>query len=326
MGRPIRRLIRCLRGFYWYLRPCAKYARVCGHIQDASTGSFRIPHCQDDHLYELIEIGGTDAEEFLQGQLTQDVAGLAMACSLPAAWCNPKGRVFTLLRLLRMPDAIGLVVPATLVDTVIQRLTMYRLRADVSIERSQEDWMCVAVADANSFGRLEAAGLKPDANSACSGHSLIAVDYSIADRFVEVFGTRRAFADAGLAFDSALSDAEHLALKIRSGLAEITPENSEKYTPHMLNLDRLGAISFDKGCYTGQEVVARTENLGESKRRLMRYRYDGSDVTIGDKLSDGERDVGTVVNVAGTELLAVTPVAMHEQPLSINGATATPGN
>jgi folate-binding Fe-S cluster repair protein YgfZ len=92
----------------------------------------------------------------------------------------------------------------------------------------------------------------------------------------------------------------------------------------MLNLDRLGAISFDKGCYTGQEVVARTENLGESKRRLMRYRYEAPDVAIGDKLSDGERDVGTVVNVQGTKLLAVTPVASHDRALTINGVTATP--
>ncbi len=109
-----------------------------------------------------------------------------------------------------------------------------------------------------------------------------------------------------------------------AGLAEITTENTEKYTPHMLNLDRLGAISFDKGCYTGQEVVARTENLGESKRRLKRYRCDAPGIAIGDKLSDGERDLGTVVNVLGNELLAVTPVAMHKQPLAIKGVTAKP--
>jgi folate-binding protein YgfZ len=277
-------------------------------------------------LYALIEIDGTDAEEFLQGQLTQDVVRLQDAGSLPAAWCNAKGRVITLVRLLALPDAIGLVVPASLVDTVIQRLTMYRLRANVNIERSTGDWLGIAVADADAFEKLKAAGLEPQANGACSNHGLIAVDYSVADRFVEVFGMRSAFADAGLQFESTLSDEEHKGLKIRAGLAEITLENSEKYTPHMLNLDRLGAISFDKGCYTGQEVVARTENLGESKRRLMRYRSDAPDMTIGDKLSDGEREVGTVVNVSGTELLAVTPVAMHGQPLSIDGTTATPRN
>lgn len=275
-------------------------------------------------MYGLIQIRGNDVEEFLQGQLTQDVASLDAASSLPAAWCNAKGRVITLLRLLALPDSIGLVLPTSLVDAVVQRLTLYRLRSDVSIEATTEEWAGVSVSEADAFERLDAAGLLPDANAVCAGHGLITVDYSAADRFVEIFGTSAAFGKAGLKFDSVLSDEEHAAMKIRAGFAEITPANTEKYTPHMLNLDRIGAISFDKGCYTGQEVVARTENLGHSKRRLMRYRCNAPDIAIGDKVSDGERDVGNVVNVSGEDLLAVTPVAMHEQPLTINGATATP--
>ena len=294
---------------------------MCGHIQ-AAEDSFR--RCQDDDLYGLIQIRGNDVEEFLQGQLTQDVASLDAASSLPAAWCNAKGRVITLLRLLALPDSIGLVLPTSLVDAVVQRLTLYRLRSDVSIEATTEEWAGVSVSEADAFERLDAAGLLPDANAVCAGHGLITVDYSAADRFVEIFGTSAAFGKAGLKFDSVLSDEEHAAMKIRAGFAEITPANTEKYTPHMLNLDRIGAISFDKGCYTGQEVVARTENLGHSKRRLMRYRCNAPDIAIGDKVSDGERDVGNVVNVSGEDLLAVTPVAMHEQPLTINGATATP--
>ena len=275
-------------------------------------------------MYGLIQIRGNDAEEFLQGQLTQDVAALGTASSLPAAWCNAKGRVITLLRLLALPDSIGLVVPISLVDAVVQRLTLYRLRSDISIEATNEEWAGVAVSEADAFERLDAAGLLPDANAVCAGHGLITVDYSAADRFVEIFGSSAAFGKAGLKFDSVLSDEEHIAMKIRAGFAEITPANTEKYTPHMLNLDRIGAISFDKGCYTGQEVVARTEHLGHSKRRLMHYQCTAPDIAIGDKVSDDQRDVGDVVNVSGEDLLAVTPVAMHEQPLTINGATATP--
>lgn len=279
---------------------------------------------QDLDLYELIQIRGDDAEEFLQGQLTQDVTALKTASSLPAAWCNAKGRVVTLLRLLALQDSIGLVVPNSLVEAVMQRLTLYRLRSDVSFERPQEEWTSMAISEPDDLAQLDAAGLLPAANTACSGHGLIAVDYSAADRFVEIFGFKEAVAEAGLAFDSTLSDEEHAAMKMRAGIAEITSANTEKYTPHMLNLDRIGAISFDKGCYTGQEVVARTEHLGHSKRRLKRYRCDASDIAIGDKLSDGERDVGTVVNVSDGDLLAVTPVAIHEQALTINGASATP--
>jgi len=182
----------------------------------------------------------------------------------------------------------------------------------------------MALSDPQAFELLDAAGLLPAADSSQSNGALIAVDYSTADRFVEIFGTEDAFSDAGLNFESTLSEADWTAMRIRAGLADITLENTEKYTPHMLNLDRIGAISFNKGCYTGQEVVARTENLGESKRRLMRYRCDALDITIGDKLADNGRDVGTVVNVSGSELLAVTPVATHERPLSLNDGVATP--
>ena len=275
-------------------------------------------------MYELIHIRGNDAEDFLQGQLTQDVAKLSAAVSLPAAWCNPKGRVITTVRLLSLDDSIGLLIPASLVDTVIQKLTMYRLRSDVSIERSGDHWTSIVVSDDHEIDALAGQGLLPASNAACASKGLIAVDVSAAERFVEIFGPEQAFREVGLALDTARVDDQRATMKIRAGIAEITAENTEKYTPHMLNLDKQGAISFNKGCYTGQEVVARTENLGESKRRLRRYRCDASGIAIGDKLSDGERDIGTVVNVSGSDLLAVTPVAVHDRPLTINGATAKP--
>lgn len=275
-------------------------------------------------MYELIQISGNDARDFLQGQLTQDIKKLDAAISLPAAWCNPKGRVIAILRLLSLQDSIGLVISKSLTDSVVKRLGMYRLRAKVDIGRPDGNWRALAVSDAQAFAALDSAGLLPAAGTARANHRLIAVDNSTADRFVEVFGTDNAFTDAGLRFDAPLSDADWSTLRIRAGLADITTENTEKYTPHMLNLDRLGAISFNKGCYTGQEVVARTENLGASKRRLLRYRCDAPGIAIGDRLAQDGRDVGTVVNVCGNDLLAVAPVAGAPQPLTINNAVATP--
>ena len=280
--------------------------------------------CRDYHLYELIEIGGSDAEDFLQGQLTQDVALLSTAVSLPAAWCNPKGRVITTVRLLSLEDSIGLVVPSSLVDTVIQKLTMYRMRSAVTIDRPSDNWTSTVVSDSGAIQALADKGLLPATNAACASNGLVAVDVSAAERFIEIFGSERAFEDAELSFDPAIVDGQRASMKIRVGIAEINSENTEKYTPHMLNLDQQGAINFNKGCYTGQEVVARTENLGESKRRLMRYSCDAPDIAIGDKLSDGERDVGTVVNVSDTKLLAVTPVAAHEKTLLVRGEKAQP--
>jgi tRNA-modifying protein YgfZ len=94
-------------------------------------------------------------------------------------------------------------------------------------------------------------------------------------------------------------------------------QQTEKYTPHMLNLDRLDAVSFDKGCYTGQEIVARTHYKGATKRRTFLYRSEVP-VAVGDKVSDASRAVGEVLNVAGTALLAIVPVDSALSPLTAN--------
>ena len=219
----------------------------------------------DCELYKLITVGGTDSVEFLQGQLTQDVSLLAAAGKLPAAWCNPKGRVIVTMRLIQQDETIGLIVPDNMADRVVQRLTMYRLRSKVDISAPSDNWRDLVAAD----------------------------------------------------------EADPAAL-IRAGVATIDETNSEAYTPHMLNLDKLGFLSFTKGCYTGQEIVARTEHLGKSKRRLKCYEADRTGISVGDKLIDDERTVGEVVNVVGRDLLAVAPVELHEQTLTANDATVTP--
>ena len=94
---------------------------------------------------------------------------------------------------------------------------------------------------------------------------------------------------------------------VADGLPIIEAEQTERFTPHMLNLDLLGAVSFDKGCYPGQEVVARTHYRGATKRRMKRFGTTAN-VRPGDKLQAGERDAGEVVNVAGREFLAVVPL------------------
>ncbi len=245
-------IIRCGRGILGFLN----FAGIVGHSR-----SMPEVGCE---LYKLITVSGTDREIFLQGQLTQDISLLADAGRLWAAWCNPKGRVIVTIRLIDQGDSIGLLVPESLADDLVRRLTMYRLRADVTFEVS-DDWRGIIGDD----------------------------------------------------------EADPLTL-IRSGVALIDDSNTEAFTPHMLNLDKLGAISFSKGCYTGQEVVARTEHLGKSKRRMMRYTADADGMAVGDKLSDSERNVGEVVNVSGRDLLAVTPVELHDRPLTNGDITVTP--
>ncbi|MDH3276086.1 MAG: hypothetical protein OEM64_07635 [Gammaproteobacteria bacterium] len=115
------------------------------------------------------------------------------------------------------------------------------------------------------------------------------------------------------------TDDSHRAEKLRDGVAEIWKAQSEKFTPHMLNLDLIGAVDFDKGCYTGQEIVARTHYRGASKRRCLRFE-SSEPVSPGDKVSAGDRDVGEVLNAIGNDLLAVVPVDKADSRLTVNGA------
>ena len=290
--------------------------------------AIRIQVQESRNLYKLVKAGGSDAEHFLQGQFTQDLQRLSIAGCLPAACCNAKGRVIATLRILALDDALGIVVPASLAEPLLERLTMYRLRADVSLEMAGPGWTASAVKSDADREALRNRGLLPDpAMNACRRDGSVltiatGADYTV----VEVFGESAAIAAAGLDFGAPLTAAKWQAARIQAGSADITAANSEKYTPHMLNLDLTGAVSFDKGCYTGQEIVARTEHLGNSRRRLMHYLSETPIAAIGDRLSCNDQPAAEVVNVAGRELLALGPVAQHGQTLQFRGTVVSPAD
>ncbi|MDX1506764.1 MAG: hypothetical protein R3358_00700 [Woeseiaceae bacterium] len=110
---------------------------------------------------------------------------------------------------------------------------------------------------------------------------------------------------------------------LRAGIPEIGQQQSEQFTAHMLNLDLSGAVSLDKGCYPGQEIIARTHYRGASRRRLARFDSDAP-LTPCDKLEHEGRAVGEVVNAIGNELLAVVPADLADARLSAGGVSLTP--
>ncbi|MDH4313540.1 MAG: hypothetical protein OEW68_01700 [Gammaproteobacteria bacterium] len=262
-------------------------------------------------MYTIIHVRGSDAAEFLQGQLTQDVTRLKNDRCLPAAWCNPQGRVVMTLRVLAIDRDFALVIPQDSAESALARLRMYRLRAKVEFLPDAGDWQLFAVADG------------------CIGTERLPADICFAqlaseDPVLEIFASRDAVGRAGLRNTPQLDTVAWQLARICAGQVDVCAANTTQYTPHMLNLDLTGAISFRKGCYTGQEIVARTENLGRSKRRTFRYSCDEPDLAIGATLRDGDQNVGTIVNVSGNALLAVVPVALAGKPLHIRGVEATP--
>lgn len=219
--------------------------------------------------YSQINVSGPDAMTFLQGQLSNDMHLLGERPQVLAAWCNPKGRVITLLRVARIGNDYALGLPEDIADTVVRRLGMFRFRAKVDFERA-------------ALG-------------------------------AQVIGTDSA--------DSATIDNWRID-NLRRGIPEIALSQSEAFTPHMLNLDKLDALSFDKGCYTGQEIVARTHYRGASRRRMLRFE-SSEPVSAGNEVLAGDRKIGDVVNAIGRDLLAVVPLDSADGTLTIAGATVT---
>ena len=114
-----------------------------------------------------------------------------------------------------------------------------------------------------------------------------------------------------------------LLANLHAGIPEIWPPQSEEFTAHMLNLDLLGAVSLDKGCYPGQEIIARTHYRGASKRRLARFESSAL-LSPGDKIAHGDRAVAEVVNAIGRDLLAVVPIDLAEADLVAGDVSLTP--
>jgi len=132
---------------------------------------------------------------------------------------------------------------------------------------------------------------------------------------IEIYGDTAALEAAGLVPDLAMDAAQWARARIAAGIADVGAGHSGRFTPHMLNLDRLGAVNFDKGCYTGQEIIARTQHRGTAKRRLRYCRAD-YDVLAGDRLRAHGEEIGEVVAAAGHELLALLPVDAGGEPLA----------
>lgn len=262
-------------------------------------------------LYRIILVSGADAADFLQGQLTQDIGLVKESVCLPAAWCNAQGRVIMTLQILAIDKDYGLVVPEGIAEAAIARLHMYRLRSKVTFQLTEAGWQLFATT-------AEAI------HTVTFSDGIWRNDLPASEPSVEIVASTGSAGESVLPSLPRLDEATWKTARIQAGRVDISVASSALYTPHMLNLDLIGAISFRKGCYTGQEIVARTENLGRSKRRTFRYKCEAKDMVIGETLHDGAAEAGVIVNVSGSDLLAVVPVAKAGSPLQIRGIEASP--
>ena len=260
----------------------------------------------------VLRLRGADARSFLQGQVSNEVTRLGPGRSLLAGFHNPQGRVIALLRLLQLaPEDVIAVLPRELVGVAAQRLGKYVLRAKVKLADDSAQWTLTGLMVPT--GSSAAAQLPANVDEAARCGESIAVRVGTEPpRWLLVSPATH---PPELADSASVKPEAWLRLTIAAGEPQVYATTSEEFVAQMLNLDALGAIAFDKGCYTGQEVIARAHYRGRVKRRLQRFRtHDPRGLAAGDagELSDG-RSYRVVSAVAlaegGCEFLAVTQLA-----------------
>jgi folate-binding protein YgfZ len=262
--------------------------------------------------YGLIEATGPDARAFLHGQLSSDLDTLGPDRAQLSTYSSPKGRVLATLLLWRSADDLVLQLPAAIVASIAKRLSMFVLRSKLRLTVS-ERYIRLGVAGDQAAATLQAAGYAvPETDFA-----LVALDAAGAtapDRLLRLPGGRYELvvSDPARAIESwqrlcsggaqGGNGAAWQWASIRSGIADIVTETQDQFVLQMLNYDVLEGVSFTKGCYPGQEIVARTQYRGEIKRRTwLLHSQSGEEPVAAQPIYAGgspEQPIGTVLGAA----------------------------
>ncbi|MET0658837.1 MAG: hypothetical protein ABW110_11845 [Steroidobacteraceae bacterium] len=257
--------------------------------------------------FGTLRLSGIDARNFLQGQISTDISALTPESVLLASCNSAQGRVQSVLWLLQRSDEIVLLTSSELLESTAARLRKYVLRAKVKFEASTLD----------VFGRMDA-----QTNPAAWTAPLLQEQQGEAN-VIRWPGARHLIIAPARASDTddAFARAWQLA-DLQAGIPTLHPQTHETFVAQMLNLDVLGGISFEKGCYTGQEIIARTHYRGTVKRRMFRYAANGAAPVPGTRVLAGDEPAGEVVTSAatasGSELLAVVQLSQVERELRLD--------
>ena len=243
----------------------------------------------------VIRAGGADAATFLQGQLTNDVASLAAGSSRLAGFCSAKGRLQASFIVSRPgDDEFLLSCPTSVLVPTLKRLSMFVLRAKCKLSDASDEMALFGVAGPAATAMLGDAAVWQRRQHA--GASAI--------RLPDAAGLRRALLAAPVGVDVAAAPALPLAtwrwLEVESGIVAIEAATVDRFVPQMVNFELVGGVDFQKGCYPGQEVVARSQYRGTTKRRTLLFDCDavpteGDDVFVA---GDVNEPAGTVAYAA----------------------------
>jgi len=274
-------------------------------------------HLQTVGLDDLgvLRVAGVDAVRFLQGQLSNDVSRVGAERSTLAGLHNPQGRTIALLRIVHLaPNDLLALLPRELAAPVAARLSKYVLRAKVKVTDESQNWRITGLMDSAPLATYPTAA----GEQRVLGETVVVCVGEQPVRWLSIAPVAQADPPRGVPTRREV----WRQLDIGAGVPQVYGATSEQFVAQMLNLDVIGAIAFDKGCYTGQEVIARAHYRGRVKRRLQRFRSRGPlDLEPGEsgELADGRAfQVVEAVRLddGRCEFLAVAPLPTTEPELS----------
>lgn len=292
--------------------------------------------CDLSH-YGLIRVSGADAKDFLQNQFCNDVRKVTLELSQLNGYCSPKGRVLVLFRLFQQGDDYFLRLPQEILEPTLKRLRMFVLMSKVTLEDDSDTLVSIGYSGPGAEQHLvDVLGNAPTAIDKCLQlDSLTIIRVRDPQPRFEIHGSESAVRNLW----EKLSPRAQLAgsdvwtlLDIHAGVPDVLAATQEAFVPQMLNLQALNALSFKKGCYPGQEIVARMRYLGKLKRRMYLAHVDTDTCPQpGDSLfaegSESSQGVGKVVQAqttprGGVDLLAVIEItSAGERSLRLSDAS-----
>jgi folate-binding protein YgfZ len=286
--------------------------------------------------FGALRIAGSDAIGFLQGQFTNDARLLADGRTQVSALCTNQGRVIAIARLRQTEEAVYALMPADLLAKVATQLRKFVLRAKVEILQAADLHVGAiysgAAAAAGLQSQFDEAALTMSPVPLAGATEVVTFQYAEGREVVAAPAAAwRAISGLSLSRPSPRAWADWLAADIADGLPQVFAATSEQFIPQMLNVDLVDGVSFTKGCYTGQEIIARTHHLGRVKRRAMRYALSSGEAPAPLSnllLDDGSKAADVLMTAAlpdRIELLAVTNLGAAGRPLRTpDGRVAEP--
>ena len=261
--------------------------------------------CDLSH-FGIIATYGEDAVEFLQAQFTNDINQVDETHSQLSALCSPKGRMLCNFRIFRRENTYYLVLPYELLEAALSRLRMFVLRSRVTLEDASDALMGIGASGDKMVEHLGAiTGNLPENVD----ESIEFKDYTIirvagtAPRY-EIYGLLEPMKKLWQALDvhaTPVGASVWELLNIQAGIPVITAATIDAYVPQMTNMHLINGVSFDKGCYPGQEIVARMHYLGKLKRRMYRIGFDAQErpaagTALVTDTSTNSQDIGSILS------------------------------